>query len=69
MNDLLLSNDDLDAYRSVSKQVKNPGARSVEKPGRHRQRNFLAEAAGGVVFGSTSGKTWTMAEISRVAWR
>ncbi len=50
MRDLLLSDDDLDAYRPVSKQVKNPGARWVEKAGRHRQRNLLAEAAGGVVF-------------------
>ena len=44
---LLLSNDDLDALRSTSKRVTNPGARWTEKPGRHRQRNYHAESEDG----------------------
>ena len=50
MNDLLLSNDTLDGLRSASKRVRNPGARWREKPGRHMQRNFSAEAEGGAVY-------------------
>lgn len=49
VSDLLLSSDDLDACRSDSKQVINRGARWVDEPGRHRQRNFGAEAADGAV--------------------
>ena len=50
MTDLLLSNDALDGLRSASKRVRNPGARWREKPGRHTQRNFTAEAEGGAVY-------------------
>ena len=42
MTDLLWSNDALDELRSASKRVRNPGARWLEKPGRHRKRNFNA---------------------------
>ena len=50
MTDPLLSNDALDKLRSASKRVRNPGARWLEKPGRHRQRNFTAETEGGEVY-------------------
>ena len=50
MTDSLLSNDQLDSFRSASKRVRNPGARWSEKPGRHRQRNYTAEAEGGPVY-------------------
>ena len=50
MTDPLLSNDDLNGLRSASKRVTNPGAHWLEKPGRHQQRNFRAEADGGEAF-------------------
>ena len=50
MTDLLLSNDELDGLLSASKRVRNPGARWSEKPGRHLQRNYTAEAEGGAVY-------------------
>ena len=50
MTDLLLSNDALDRLRSASKRVRNPGARWLEKPGRHRQRNLNAETEDGEVY-------------------
>ena len=50
MTDALMSNDELDDLRSASKRVTNPGARWREKPGRHRQRNFTAEAEDGAVY-------------------
>ncbi len=50
MTDLLLSNDVLDGLRSASKQVRNPGARWLEKPGRHMQRNFNAETEDGAIY-------------------
>ena len=40
MTDSLLSNEERDQLRSASKRVRNPGARWLEKPGRHQQRNF-----------------------------
>ena len=45
-----MSNDELDDLRSASKRVTHPGARWREKPGRHRQRNFTAEAEDGAVY-------------------
>lgn len=50
MTDLLLSNDALDGLRSASKRVRNPGARWLEKPGRHKQRNFNAVTEDGEVY-------------------
>ena len=50
MTDLLLSNDVLDGLRAASKRVRNPGARWLEKPGRHKQRNFNAETEDGTVY-------------------
>ena len=50
MTDLLLSNDALDRLRSASKWVRNPGARWLEKPGRHKQRNFNAVTDDGAVY-------------------
>ena len=50
MTDLLLSNDEFDRHRSASKRVSNPGARWLEKPGRHKQRNFNAVTADGAVY-------------------
>ena len=50
MTDTLMSNEDLDGLRSALKRVTNPRAQWREKPGRHRQRNFTAEAEGGVVY-------------------
>ena len=50
MTDLLLSNDTLNGLRSVSKRVRNPGARWLEKPGRHKQRNFNAVTEDGAVY-------------------
>ena len=50
MTDLLLSNDALDELRSASKRVRNPGARWLEKPGRHKQRNFNAVTEDGEVY-------------------
>ena len=50
MTDALMSNDELDGLRSASKRVTNPGARWRGKPGRHRQRNFTAEAESGDVY-------------------
>ena len=50
MMDALMSNDELDGLRSALKRVTNPGARWREKPGRHRQRNFTAEAEDGAVY-------------------
>lgn len=50
MPDRLLSNDDLKDLWSASKRVRNPGARWLEKPGRHRQRNFTAEGESGEVY-------------------
>ena len=47
MDDQHLSNVDLNRLRSISKQVKNPGARWHTKPGRHQQRNFTAETEDG----------------------
>ena len=43
MNDIVLSDADLNAFRSATKRVKNPRARWTEKPGRHKQRNFDLE--------------------------
>lgn len=40
MTDLLLSNDELDQLRWASRHVRNPGARWLKEPGRHKQRNF-----------------------------
>ena len=50
MTDVLFSNDELDRLRSVPKRVTNPGARKREKPGGHRQQNFLAESEDGSQF-------------------
>ena len=50
MTDLLLSNDDLDDLRSGAKRVTNPGARWGDKPGRHKQRNHIAESEDGARF-------------------
>ena len=50
MTDLLLSNEVLDRLRSASRRVRNPGARWLEKPGRHKQRNFNAVAEDGAVY-------------------
>ena len=50
MTDLLLSNDALDGLRSASKRVRNPGARWLEKPGRHKQRNLNAVTEDGEVY-------------------
>ena len=50
MIDALMSNDELDGLRSPLKRATNPGARWREKPGRHRQQNFTAEAESGAVF-------------------
>ncbi len=50
MNDLLLSNDELDRLRSIPKRARNPGARWLEKPGRHKQRNFDAVTEDGAVY-------------------
>ena len=50
MMDALISNDELDGLRSALKRVTNPGARWRDKPGRHRQRNFTAEAEDGAVY-------------------
>lgn len=50
MTDLFLSDDALKQLRSASKQVRNPGARWLEKPGRHRQRNFNAVTEDGAVY-------------------
>ena len=50
MTDLLWSNDALDGLRSASKRVRNPGARWRDKPGRHRQRNYTAEAEEGALY-------------------
>ncbi len=50
MTDLPLSNDALDRLRSVSKRVRNPGAHWLEKPGRHKQRNFNAETVDGALY-------------------
>ena len=50
MTDLLPSNDALDGFRSASKRVRNPGARWLEKPGGHKQRNFNAETEDGEVY-------------------
>ena len=51
MTDALMSNGELDGLRSVLKRVANRRARWREKPGRHRQRNFTAEAEeGGAVY-------------------
>lgn len=47
MNELLLSNEDLDTLRSAPKRVTNPGARWGVKPGRHKQRNHIAESGDG----------------------
>ena len=47
MNDLLLSNDDLTAFRVATKRVTNPGARWRDKPGRHKQQNFVAASEDG----------------------
>ncbi|MCY4165735.1 MAG: hypothetical protein OXF03_06275 [Gammaproteobacteria bacterium] len=48
MNELLLSNDELDVLRSATKRVINPGARWAAKLGRHSQRNYIAESEEGV---------------------
>ena len=50
MTDTLMPSEDLDGLRSVLKRVTNPRAQWREKPGRHRQRNFTAEAEGGAVY-------------------
>ncbi len=50
MTDLLLSNNTLDGFRSAPKRVRNPQARWLEKPGRHKQRNFNAETEAGEIF-------------------
>ena len=47
MNDLLLLNDDLTALRVTTKRVTNPGTRWRDKPGRHKQRNFVAASEDG----------------------
>ena len=50
MTNALMSNEELDGLRSAMKQVTNPRAQWREKPGRHRQRNFTAEAEGGAAY-------------------
>ena len=50
MIDALMSNEELDGLRSATKLVTNPRAQWREKPGRHRQRNFTAEAEGGAAY-------------------
>ena len=50
MTDAPMSNDEPDDLRSASKRVTHPGARWREKPGRHRQRKFTAEAEVGAVY-------------------
>ena len=50
MTDALMSNEELDGLRSATKLVTNPRAQWREKPGRHRQRNFTAEAEGGAAY-------------------
>lgn len=46
MTDQLFSDDDLNELRSTPKQVTNPNARWVDKPG-HKQRNYEAETEHG----------------------
>ena len=50
MTDLVLSNDEINTLRAGRKKVTNPGARWTEKPGRHKQRNHLAESEDGKRF-------------------
>ena len=50
MTDALMSNEELDGLRAVLKRVTNPRVQWREKPGRHRQRNFTAEAEGDAVY-------------------
>lgn len=42
MTELPLTDDDLNGHLAAPKRVTNPGARWLEKPGRHRQRNYIA---------------------------
>ena len=42
MTEQLLSDDELEHYRTAPKRITNPRARWVAKPGRHEQRNFEA---------------------------
>ena len=44
---LEISNDDLEAYRAVSKRITNPRTLWRDKQGGHRQRNFNAESQDG----------------------
>ena len=50
MTDLMLSNDTLNRLRSASKRARNPGSRWLEKPDRHKQRNFNAVTEDGAVY-------------------
>ena len=50
MTDLLLSENALNDHRSASKRVRNPRARWLKKPGRHKQRNFNAVTEDGKVY-------------------
>lgn len=42
-----MSNEEIDGFRKALKNVENPKARWIEKPGRHEQRNYIAETADG----------------------
>ena len=46
MTEQRFSNDDLDELRSAPKQVANPGAQWIDKPG-HRQRNYEVKTEAG----------------------
>ena len=50
MTEIILSNDELDEFRSTPKQVTDPKSRWTEKPGRHKQRNHIAESVDGTQF-------------------
>ena len=50
MTDLMLSNDTLNRLRSASKRARNPGSRWLEKPDRHKQRNFNAVGEDGAIY-------------------
>ena len=47
MNELVYSNDDLDALRRASKKVLNKKTRWIEKRGRQKQRNYVLESENG----------------------
>ena len=50
MTDSILSNEEIEALRSIQKRVTDPGRRWSEKPGRHRQRNHVAKTEDGNQF-------------------